>query len=1557
MQGPRVGQARLQHVRPAADTSVMSNRAKSFAFAGTFLAASLLLQSSAAQAVTFSATGSQTFQTLAPGRTGAVCFTVTVSHMNLVAVTLQSIRFTRKAGGPGTQAQLDAELGAARLYRDGNTNGTFDPGTDPSVSAATAASGGTLFFSPLNVSIPAVGSVTLFVVTDIPLAVRDGDNLDLTIQAGSDFTFDTSLVATGTYPIDPAGSIALDGSSAAQYAIKTIGPGSILAGSTDRPALDVVIPANGYQPDVLEKLAVVNLGTATSASDISAVRAWVDNGDSTFSASSDRLLGSLSFTGDRWQRTGLSEPIPVSRLHVFVTVDTRDFATDGRTVRLGIPSQPDPGVGVSSANDGPIDAVPANPANLTISTADRITLSAAAVPSSTGRPGQASLRLADVVIANSYSVTKTLSEVSFTNATLGPGSRSELDGEPDRLSLWFDRNGDGLLGGQDSLMRTALFQNGEARFSGLSQPLAAGQSRHFFVTCDLSTDDARDGDLIGVSIDGASQVTFDDSTRIFAAWPIDSGARVTVDGMVVAQVAVLSTPALTLGKNEGPALALNVVLPRNGYQDDALNGLSVTNLGTATPSDLAEVRLWRDGGDGQFTPGSGDDQDLGLLTWQVDHWQSGALNQTLPATGARLFVSVTVSGSPVDSSTVRLAIPVGGIVNASGNDGPLDAPVTAPSVLLLSNAPLLASIRIEPPASTVGQSVSATMIVRNVGGESVLNITPTALTPAGTGSLTPVSGPQPPSFNLSSGATDSFLWVYTAASAGDVTLTGAAGGTGSPSGSPRNALPSASNTHQVFTHTQSISFAATSTLPTSVNRGQQDVAAMSLAFTNPGNAQSSTVRLLGVRVRLEDATGAGIVPSSLLSKIVVREGGNVLLNKSSLETSGSDVDLAFASPTLVAAGASATLAISVDVLSSTTAPEFRLSIVDSTVFTVRDQLSGAPVAVTQGGGYPVRTSVARVVAPATELDVAGQTPVTNRVGRGMADVPLLGARLQSPGIVGITSDVRLYAFSAVLEDTSGVTVPRPADFLSFVRVLAGTQTLVARPVSTAEGPALALTLNLPLSVQAGTPVDVSVRADVSGTSQLGALRLRLLDPPTVDARDENTRDPVPAVYAVSPILGNTIVVEGRADSLRVAGVPSFPSRATVGSTNVTALRMTLRHPGSPGTARIDVGGVTIQCRDESRRPLIPADYLSRVALVWNGGTVSTSSSLPTSGGSVTVPLPDPLLEPGESASLDVVVDFSATAPASSIELMIFGDGIPAEDSNLGTPVALAAEAGSELPLASGLCRLEPPPRQLLADFESRMPAALAPDGRSVTAAVLTLTNTAQAGADSILVDHLTVRGADGAQNAASVGDAATMVEVWLQSARLGQSAALTTDSVTASVALTPPLRLGPGVPAALELRLATATTGYPTAFRMGCDAAGIGVVQPSSALLQISVDPVPGKAFPFWTTAGVFGAASLSQSYSNFPNPFAAGRGATAFAYYLRGAGRVTLRITTPTGEGVTTVVADAARPAGMNQSDSWDGRNGQGSVVRNGVYIAELSVSFADGTRDRVRRKVAVVR
>jgi hypothetical protein len=71
----------------------------------------------------------------------------------------------------------------------------------------------------------------------------------------------------------------------------------------------------------------------------------------------------------------------------------------------------------------------------------------------------------------------------------------------------------------------------------------------------------------------------------------------------------------------------------------------------------------------------------------------------------------------------------------------------------------------------------------------------------------------------------------------------------------------------------------------------------------------------------------------------------------------------------------------------------------------------------------------------------------------------------------------------------------------------------------------------------------------------------------------------------------------------------------------------------------------------------------------------------------------------------------------------------------------------------------------------------------------------------------------------------------------------------------------------------------------------------------------------------------------------------------------VTLKIHSITGDAVRTLLDARPTTSGLHQDATWDGRNARGEVVRNGVYIADLSVSWNDGGGERHLRKLAVVR
>ncbi len=325
--------------------------------------------------------------------------------------------------------------------------------------------------------------------------------------------------------------------------------------------------------------------------------------------------------------------------------------------------------------------------------------------------------------------------------------------------------------------------------------------------------------------------------------------------------------------------------------------------------------------------------------------------------------------------------------------------------------------------------------------------------------------------------------------------------------------------------------------------------------------------------------------------------------------------------------------------------------------------------------------------------------------------------------------------------------------------------------------------------------------------------------------------------------------------------------------------------------------------------------------------------------------------------VQLIVDFSPSAPASFLELAIGGSGVLAADANTGRPVRVDPEPGTELPVVSGLTRISSPARDLFVRLQNRMPAALAVDGRPVDVGLLTLRNGAGAGSGAIRVDRLRLRASDPEFRAIALGRAARSVAAYVNGALWATSDSLSADSTEATLAAAAPLDVEAGEVIPIELRLVPQPEPSAASFRLGLDAAGVGVVQPGSALLIVQVSPESGVSFPAWTESGSFTPASLAESWANFPNPFAAGREATSFVYYLTGDAEVTLRIWTASGDGVATLLDRAPRAPGLHQDDLWNGRNGRGDVVRNGVYVAELIVKYADGSSERARRKVAVVR
>ncbi|MGQ0721389.1 MAG: DNRLRE domain-containing protein [Candidatus Eiseniibacteriota bacterium] len=1497
----------------------------------------------------------QTGATLLPGAAALEVLRLIVSNEGAEAETLSTLTLTNMTTGPGTQSERDGEWSPLQLA-------VLKGGIGVGVGGLRAGfSNGTVTFA-MNTVIAAAESVTVVVTSGASLSARDGDMLDLAVADSTDFVFTRPVSLVRTWPLAPAGAFPVDGMSVAQVGVSgTALPINLLTGSTNNPSLAVTIPANGYAADTLRTLNVKNLGTAAAGSDIERVDLWLDvDGDAIpepGGADAAGRLGPMVFTGDRWEITGLAVPVPAAGRPVFVTTDIAAQATVGSSVTLVIPGSPDLGAFMASTNDGPLDGdAPAATARQTqlVSTSDRIVLTTSAVAPGTVAPGQTDVVLLWVRAKNDYTVSKTITGITVTNGTAGSGTQANLDAQMGTLRLRTSTP-------TAPPIAQAIFASGRAPFGSFALTLAPGETRALFVTADLSLALASDGDALGASVAGSPDVTFSTPTTVVAGWPLDSGAAWTVDGMLATQIANHGAPPLTLGPSEGPALALDVTLPSNGYAADVLRGVTVVNDSTATAADVAAMRLYRDGGDNFFDAGAGDDVDLGPMSPLAGAWTSPALAEPLGQNGARCFVAVTSSASLTDGRTVRLAIPVGGVNVESGNDGPTDARIANTNTMTLSTAALLATLDLAPNASTIGSPVTATLLVRNAGDSSIVGITPSALIADSAGVLAPAGGPVPSSFSLAAGDSAAFTWTWTAAAAGIVRLTGSVSGTELGTGLPRQSLDATSDAHQVFVEAQDIELFPTESMPFSISRGQTGVVPLSLTFTNNVGGGGSDVEITRVRFRLVDGTGAGIVPADLLARVVVNEGTNAYATVTSLPAAGDSVDLLLSPfPKVAAAAGQVTLSLSLDISDTTTVPDFRLQIPGSAWFEARDATSGAPVAVLLAPteSFPIESGLARVVAEATELDVSAVPGPPVIAGRGQTDVPLLYVGFLNPDPDSLAADVRVSSFEVTLVDSLGAAIASPAQYLQRIRVLAPFQVLLAdRQITASDDSTIALVLSPLLSVPMNNPLVVSLRADIAAAAPLVTVRLALADAQSFDARDANTGAVVPVIYAQTQVLGPPVMLVQPADSVAVSAVRRLPPTLPVGTADVAAAGIVVRHPGGGTVGPVAVQSMTLECRDGSDSPLLPAAYLDQVRVLRRGAQVGLVSNLPGSGGSFTVVLSGPQVAPGQADTLEVRLDLEVTAPATLFRLALPQTGLVVTDASLGLPVSVVADSLASFPLSSGVTQIVSPARQLVVGFEDRMPPVLAGGGSAVSFAALSFTNPAAPTAGPIFLDSLAVRAADGAGLPLDLGDAAVRLEAWEGDSLRASSGDLVAGDALGTLHLSPSLALPPGVTRDLELRAAYRAGTAVTSLRLGLEAQDVGPAQPSSSLLAIAVLARDGQSFPFWTEAGNFSGATLEESWSNFPNPFAAGRDHTTFAFFLVQPAKVTLKLWTARGDAVRTLVEGRALPAGLHQNLAWDGRNGRGDTVLNGIYLAELSVDYDDGASARAVRKVAVVR
>jgi hypothetical protein len=1319
--------------------------------------------------------------------------------------------------------------------------------------------------------------------------------------------------------------------------------------------LDVGVPANGYSADKLQTLIIRNEGTATTEH-FDRITLFADGGNEAFDdgVGDDVRLGDFvedpANPGKSFLIAGLDlslDPPCGSHTRLFVSADIAQEYSVAGTIRFSVPLM---GLRVVSGNDGPVDSPVIEPSIMLIPKPDRVTIFAYPVGDNLVFPGASGNLNAGAGLYNGYNTAITLTGIKFYQ--VGTASSAEIDS----VFLHADSDADGLFDPAVDARISAVGADGAAFvFEGLTVVLEPRKVSYLFATYDLPLA-VTDAATVDMTMFGPADIAVaPPGSLVEGDFPINSPGTDEIDGMIAAQIGAGYVPPFNASPNIADVPALALTIPPNGIWTDHLEFIAVENEGTALGGrDIAAVRLWREaGGDPErFDPGMEDPIDY--LDWNGSRWaNTSPLGVPVPLAGLRVHATFTAAASPVDGVTFRARLPIGGIQVASANDGPIDAVIRSPNQQTISTDPLIATLLTDRLSYSAGQTIELSLAARNEGLDTLYAVHPSLVAVTGAGAAVLSAAPSPAFADMAPGSATTFAWSYTADSAGDILFCARAYSGDSLVVSEETCSEQA----LIENRAAGVSAALANLTPASANRGQDGVRFFRLeAGYSSADPLGAAVELSEILVRFENASGSPIAPNSALSRVTLADPEGPDHVFSVADSTDPLLRLVLSPAIAMEPGAGLALVVTGDISDTAAFASFSLEIAAPADIRILDGNDGTPAAKTTSNSFPWATTPLTVNAPAETLLVDSPSGADVTANVGQEDLHLFTLACSNPGDAAsarvIVTDLRLACL-----DLAGIALP-PESVLRRLRVVNGATVLYDNDIVSHPSGEIPLALATPLVLAPGSTQSIDLYVDLRTVTAAAGFRLALADPGSMTARDINTAELV-AVGAAEPatrdfpFFSDGVSLQIPASGIVAAFADRLPAAVLPSAAGVPVMDVIVGHedPGDASSVRVDSLAIGLSFAGGAQA--FPGNYFARVAVVHEGNTVGEITSPSSSTSLIECRLNDPIVvSPASPETLSIRIDTKSLFAPAVVEFRLDREGLVVRDVNDGSRVL--GIVGS-FPFVAGPVSLEIPSDLAGALVVSRVPPNLAGTETNLGAFDFVLENGVSEGHTAVEMQgiRVAVEGENG-----SVIDPGGVVSA----ARFVTPDSTVIDGVidASGIGFTLPpdlFAVASGSRDTLSFFFDIDTDLEDKSFRFAIEDSSSMRVIDQVAGTPVPVGTIGNTGYPLATAWTHVLGGDAETAYTNYPNPFAAGREQTSITYFLDRKSQVTLKLYTLWGAPVATLVESKTQDAGLHQSVRWDGKNGDGDVVANGVYYLVLDVREDGGKTFTMKRKVGVVR
>ena len=517
-----------------------------------------------------------------------------------------------------------------------------------------------------------------------------------------------------------------------------------------------------------------------------------------------------------------------------------------------------------------------------------------------------------------------------------------------------------------------------------------------------------------------------------------------------------------------------------------------------------------------------------------------------------------------------------------------------------------------------------------------------------------------------------------------------------------------------------------------------------------------------------------------------------------------------------------------------------------------------------------------------------------------------------------------------------------------------------------------LWLTSSLVVSPGQEDTVRLEVTLKSHSQHTGFGVMVEDSSLFVLRDLSSGSTVPAIGDTAESVEQPVfpMGSGFADLKQPAQPPllclqsRLPESIVAGDDSVPLVELALDYNAPWDYSSILVTDLRLAVLDTLNRALDTHQLFDRIGFALPGEPAQYASSIELVGGLTVFHMGDGgiVVEPGESATIELIADIEADTPYDHFVLRMHDAGTVAiaDATDPATHPGFEEAAGCEgiFPFESSPTSVYLPAGVPSLDIVPIATQIGAPGQKGITVIHGDLSYETSIPQGDLLLVEVTgsvLRRAGSSAEAFAAGEVFEAVHL------VSGSEVVATDSVFA----------GGGVMLEADTEYVISRDTDHT-LRITCDL--LESVEPANYFLEFedntfmeladrnlstTVYPdVTGAGFPLRSAEISIAPDNLAGSFTNYPNPFNPARGeVTTIGFYIYDDATIDIEIFTITGELVKKVVTNSERAQGVHQEDEWSGLNAEGLGVLPGTYLCRITATYSSGAVESCRRKVMVIR